>query len=122
MTHIGYPYRIDSTGRTAGAAEASHIRQLIEQLLFTEPGERVNRPDFGAGVRRLLFAGNSPELASASEYLVQGALQRYLGDRVQIEAVQVRSHEERLEITVQYRLLRNQERRVELFTAAGVQP
>ena len=95
---------------------------MIEQLLFTEPGERVNRPDFGGGLRRLVFAGNSPELASATEYLVQSALQRYLGDRVQIEAVQVLSVEERLEITVQYRLLRSQERRVEQFIQTAVQP
>jgi phage baseplate assembly protein W len=122
MSQFGYPFRIDTAGRTASAAAAAHVRQLIEQLLFTEPGERVNRPDFGGGLRRLLFAGNSPELASASEYLVQGALQRCLGDRVQVEAVQIRSVEERLSITVQYRLLRNQERRIEQFTQNAVQP
>jgi uncharacterized protein len=115
MTELGYPYRIDSAGRTASAAEDVHIRQLVEQLLFTEPGERVNRPDFGGGLRRLVFAANSPEVASATEYLVQGALQRFLGDRVQVEAVKVSNVEERLEVTVQYRLVRTQERRVEQF-------
>jgi hypothetical protein len=115
MTNFGFPYRIDSAGRTADATEEAHVRELVEQLLFTDPGERVNRPDFGAGLRQLLFAGNSPELASATEYMVQGALQRWLGDRVHVEAVQVKSVEDRLEITVQYRLLRTQERRVEQF-------
>ena len=115
MTEIGHPYRIDSAGRTASASEDAHIRQLVEQLLFTEPGERVNRPDFGGGLRRLVFAPNSPEVASATEYLVQGALQRFLGDRVQVEAVKVNNVEERLEVTVQYRVVRTQERRVELF-------
>lgn len=118
MTEFGYPYRIDSAGRTASATEALHVRQLVEQLLFTEPGERVNQPDLGGGLRRLLFAANSPEVASATEYLVQGALQRFLGDRVQIESVQVNSVDERLEITIQYRLLRTQERRVEQFVQA----
>jgi hypothetical protein len=122
MTDFGYPYRVDSTGRTAGAGEEAHVRELIEQLLFTEPGERVNRPDFGGGLRRLLFAGNSPELASATEYLVQGALQRVLGDRVQVDAVRVANAEERLQITVEYRVLRTQERRVEQFVQSVVQP
>ena len=122
MSNFGYPFRIDSTGRTADASDEAHVRQLIEQLLFTEPGERVNRPDFGGGLRRLVFAGNSPEIASATEYLVQGALQRFLGDRIQVEAVQVTNVEERLEITVQYRLLRTQERRVDQFVQSAVQP
>jgi len=120
-TQFGFPLRLDSSGRTAGAGEEAHVRQLIEQLLFTEPGERVNRPDFGGGLRRLVFSGNSPEVASATEYLIQGALQRFLGDRVQVEAVQVRSEEARLEITVQYRVLRTQERRVEQFSTPAVQ-
>jgi hypothetical protein len=122
MTEFGYPFRIDSTGRTASAGEDGHVRQLIEQLLFTEPGERVNRPDFGGGLSRLLFSGNSPELASATEYLVQGALQRVLGDRVQVEGVRVANAEERLEITIEYRVLRTQERRVERFVQSVVQP
>ena len=122
MTQVGFPLRADTSGRTAGAGEDAHVRQLIEQLLFTEPGERVNRPDFGGGLRRLVFSANSPEVASATEYLVQGALQRFLGDRLQVESVQVRSDEARLEITVQYRLLRTQERRVEQFASPLVQP
>lgn len=122
MTEFGFPLRVDSSGRTASAGEEAHVRQLIEQLLFTEPGERVNRPDFGAGLRRLVFSANSPEVASATEYLVQGALQRFLGERVQVEAVQVRSEDARLEITVQYRLLRTQERRVEQFASPLGQP
>jgi hypothetical protein len=115
MSHFGFPFHVDATGRTASAAEDLHVRQLIEQLLFTEPGERVNRPDFGSGLRRLVFAGNSPEIASATEHLVQGALQRLLSDRVQVGAVQVRNVEERLEITVEYSLLRSAERRVVQF-------
>ena len=122
MTHFGYPFRVDGTGRTASASEDAHVRELIEQLLFTEPGERVNRPDFGGGLRRLVFAGNSPEVASATEYLVQGALQRVLGDRVQVEGVHVVNAEERLEITIEYRVLRTQERRVEQFVQSVAQP
>ena len=84
---------------------------MIEQLLFTSPGERVNRPDFGAGVMQLVFAPNSPELATSTEYLLQSALQRFLGEVIQPEAVRVVSDDASLTITVRYLVRRTQERR-----------
>ena len=74
-----FPFAFDSRGRTGDATEEEHIRQLIEQLLFTSPGERVNRPTFGSGLLQLLFAPNSPELGAATQMLVQSALQQWLG-------------------------------------------
>lgn len=112
---IAYPLRIDGRGRTATASEDEHIRQLIEQLLFTSPGERVNRPDFGTGIMQLVFAPNSPELATATEFMIQGALQQWLGDVVQVEAVDVTSQESTLRITVQYIIRRNRQRAVAQF-------
>ncbi|WP_232280737.1 GPW/gp25 family protein [Chloroflexus aggregans] len=112
MMHIAFPYAIDGGGRTARADDDAHIRQMIEQLLFTAPGERVNRPRFGAGVRQLLFAPNSPELAAALEFLVQGALQEYLGEVIRVEAVAIESEEATLRVTVQYVVQRTQQRRV----------
>lgn len=109
---IAFPYSIDGGGRTARADDDAHIRQMIEQLLFTAPGERVNRPDFGAGLRQLLFAPNSPELAAALEFLVQGALQEYLGEVIRVEAVAIESEEATLRVTVQYVVQRTQQRRV----------
>jgi phage baseplate assembly protein W len=111
MTQIGFPFRIDGRGRTAGADAEAHVRDLIKQLLFTSPGERVNRPEFGTGVRQLVFAPNSPELGAAVEFTVQGALQRWLAEVIQIETVQVVSEEATVEITVRYLLVRTQERR-----------
>ena len=105
---IHYPFQIDARGRSALANEEEHIRQLIEQLLFTAPGERVNRPDFGTGVMQLVFAPNSPELASATEFMVRGALQRWLGELIQVQAVDVQSEESVLRITVQYIIRRTQ--------------
>ena len=78
--NIAYPFHIDGRGRTADADNEEHIRQMIEQLLFTSPGERVNRPDFGTGLMQLIFAPNSPELAAATEFTVQGALRQWLGE------------------------------------------
>ncbi len=106
---IDYPFRLDSHGGTATTDEEDHIRDLIEQVLFTTPGERVNRPDFGAGIRQLIFAPNSDELASATESLVQGALQRWLGDLIQVESVGVQREESSLQVNVSYSIRRNQQ-------------
>ena len=113
--HIDYPFRFDSCGRTAQAQENKHIRDLIEQVLFTSPGERVNRPDFGCGLKQLVFAPNSNELATATECLVQGSLQRWLGDLIQVDAVEVTSEDSTIQVTVKYVIRRNQECRVEEF-------
>ncbi|WP_299755987.1 GPW/gp25 family protein [uncultured Chloroflexus sp.] len=109
---IAFPYAIDGGGRTARADDEAHIRQMIEQLLFTAPGERVNRPRFGAGLHQLLFAPNSPELAAALEFLVQGALQEYLGELIRVESVTIEAEEATLRVTVQYVVQRIQQRRV----------
>ncbi len=90
-------------------------------MLFTAPGERVNRPSFGTGLQQLLFAPNSGELATATQFLVQGALQQWLGDLIQVEAVQVDSRDEVLTVTVQYVVRRNLQRQVAQFTQPGGQ-
>jgi phage baseplate assembly protein W len=116
MSNINFPLKIDGRGRTSAADYEDHVKQMIELLLFTAPGERVNRPDYGTGVRQLVFAPNSSELATATEYMIQSALQRYLADVIQPEAVSVTSNEAVLTITVQYRLRRTQEQKTAVFT------
>ncbi len=113
---IDYPYHFDSPGRTAATGQDEHIRDLIEQVLFTSPGERVNRPTFGSGLMQLVFAPNSDELATATQFLVQGALQQWLGELIQVEAVQVEHEESSLRVTVQYVVRRSQQRRVTQLT------
>jgi phage baseplate assembly protein W len=115
---INHPFRIDGRGRTAQAGQDEHIRQLIEQLLFTSPGERVNRPTFGTGLQQLVFAPNSDELATATDFMVQGALQQHLGELIQVESVTVESQDASLLITVQYIVRRNQQREVAQFSRA----
>jgi uncharacterized protein len=101
--NIDYPMRLDERGRTAWAdSDDEHIRQMLEQLLFTSPGERVNRPDFGSGILQLIFAPNSPELAAALQFATQAALQRWLGDIIQLEKLEVTSQDATLEVLVQY--------------------
>jgi phage baseplate assembly protein W len=116
MMDIRYPFQIDGRGIVADAAEDAHIRQMIEQVLFTAPGERVNRSTFGAALQQLVFAPNSPELATATEFMVQGALQQWLGDRVILEGVKIISQDATLDITVQYTIRKNQQRQVAKFS------
>ncbi|MCC7362768.1 MAG: GPW/gp25 family protein [Dehalococcoidia bacterium] len=107
---IDYPYAISSRGRTATTTPDAHVRDLIEQVLFTSPGERVNRPDFGCGLLQLVFAPNSADLAAATQFLVQGALQQWLGDLIAVEAVAVEAGDSALRVTVQYVIRRTGER------------
>jgi uncharacterized protein len=117
--HLDYPFHFDGRGHTAGAGVDNHIRDLIEQVLFTSPGERVNRPDFGSGLLQLVFAPNSDELAAATQFLVQGSLQQWLGDLIEVEAVDVESEEAALRVTVQYVIRRSQERQIAEFSRGG---
>ena len=110
MNRIDYPFHFDGRGRTAQCSEEEYIRELIEQVLLTAPGERVMRPEFGSGVRQLLFGAASPEVATATQYLVQGSLQQWLADLITVEAVDVQAREGELLIKVQYVVRRNQSR------------
>ena len=112
---VDYPYDFDSRGRTAETTEEEHIRDLIEQVLFTTPGERVNRPTFGRGLLKLVFAPNGEALATATQMTVQGALQQWLGEVIQVEAVDVRSDDSKLQVLVQYTIRRSQRRTVSRF-------
>jgi phage baseplate assembly protein W len=114
--NIAYPYHFDGSGGTALATADDHIRDLIEQTLFTSPGERVNRPTFGTGVMQLIFAPNSDALATATQFLVQGALQQWLGDLIQVEVVQAASEDATLTVTVQYVVRRTQQRQTVQFS------
>jgi hypothetical protein len=113
--NVAFPYHFDSRGRTGDAADEQHVRELIEQLLFTSPGERVNRPTFGSGLLQLVFAANSPELAAATQLMVQGALQQWLGDLIQVEAVEVTNEAAELRVQVRYLIRRTQQRRLAEF-------
>lgn len=115
--NLAFPYRVDGRGRTAEAEnDDAHLRDMIEQVLFTVPGERVNRPDFGCGLLQLVFAPNSVELAATLQVLVQGALQQWLGDLLRIDEVQVDSVDATLSVQVRYTALRTQASRIASFT------
>jgi Bacteriophage baseplate protein W len=120
--NVGFPYRIDATGRTSTVDDEVHVRDLIAQVLFTAPGERVMRPDFGCGLLALAFEPNSVELAAATQFVVQGSLQQWLGHLITVEDVDVSGVDSTLAVSVRYTILRTQQRKVDQFTVPGVAP
>jgi phage baseplate assembly protein W len=114
--NIAFPFQIDGRGRTAASSDDDHIRDLIEQVLFTNPGERVNRPDFGSGLLQSVFQPNSTELAAALQFTLQGALQQNLGDRIQLQGVQVTNTDSTLQVRVQYVVRGGQQSQIAQFT------
>jgi uncharacterized protein len=116
--NIDFPFHFDDRGRTASTPLEDHVRDMIEQLLFTNPGERVNRPEFGSGLKQLIFAPNSPELAAALQFTVQAALQQYLGDVIDLERIEASSDDSRIELEVVYSLRRDGSTRTDRFTRA----
>jgi phage baseplate assembly protein W len=117
--NLDFPYRFDSLGRTAATGDDDHLRDLIEQVLFTAPGERVNQPQFGSGLQRLVFATNGDELAAATQFLVQGSLQQWLGDLIEVNEVQVEANDSQLAVTVQYTIRRTQQQETAQFVRGG---
>lgn len=114
--NIKFPIQFDNRGRTAAnAAYDDHIRDLIEQVLFTSPGERVNRPTFGSGLLQLVFQPNSDELATTTRFLVQGALQQWLGDLIEVNELQVENKDSTLKVAIQYTVWRTQQRQTAQF-------
>ena len=113
ITAIRYPFAVDAgLGRLARERDyAGHVQQLMLQVLFTNPGERINRPDFGCGIRRMVFAPNSEATASLTQVSVYQALEKWLGNLIEVDRVEVKAVEEVLEVKIAYFLKARQERR-----------
>jgi len=116
MLNIDYPFHFDGRGHTALTDDDDHIRDMIEQFLFTNPGERVNRPDFGSGLLQVIFAPNSPELAAALQHTVQAGLQRWLGDLIEVRNLEVTSQDSSLRVELNYLVRRTNQEQTTRFT------
>jgi len=117
--NIDFPFHLDPHGRTATTDDADHIRDMIEQFLFTNAGERVNRPDFGSGLLQMVFAPNSPELASALQFTIQSGLQRWLGDLIDVQQLEVTAEDSTLSVVVHYVIRRTQQAQTQTFVQGG---
>jgi phage baseplate assembly protein W len=114
--NIDVPLRLDPARRTSTVDDPAHLRQLVEQVLFTRPGERVNRPEFGSGLLQLVFAPNDDSLVGPTQLTVQAALQRWLGDLIEVESVEVTADDATVRVVVRYLVRRSQRQAVETFT------
>src|ERR1051325_3623559 len=113
--NIDFPFHFDSRGRTTSTDDEDHIRDMVEELLFTSPGERVNRPDFGSGLLQMVFAPNSAELASALQFTTQAELQRFLGDLIDLQQLDVSVDDATLTVVVKYVVRASQKAQTETF-------
>lgn len=113
--HIAFPFDFDRQGLTATTLEDDHVRQMIDQLLFTAPGERVNRPNFGSGLMQLVFAPNSNQMAAALQASAQAALQQWLGDVIEVHDLEVTNEDSRLYVQLDYSIIKTDERRSDTF-------
>ena len=118
--NVDYPFRFQRWGRTATTDDADHIRDMIEQLLFTTPGERVNRPNFGSGLLGMVFEPNSPEQAAVLQAAMQAAVLQELGDLIELQTLEVTSEEATLRVVVNYEIRETGEPRTETIERSGL--
>jgi phage baseplate assembly protein W len=116
--NVNFPYQFDGRGRTQDPL-ADYVRQLVEQVLFTSPGERVNLPDFGSGLLQLTFVPNSIEMAAATQFTVQGALQKWLSAYIKVQSVVASAVDSTLTVTVTYAPLNTGVTQVQTFVYGG---
>ena len=111
---LRYPVAVDrALGRLAVESDyARHVEQMIRQVLLTNPGERAMRPDFGCGLRRMVFAPNDPTAASLTQVTIYQALTRWLGSVIEVAGVTVHAEDARLAVAVDYVLKARMERRI----------
>ena len=104
ISSIRFPFAIDAALGTLMDERdyPKHVKQLMLQVLFTNPGERINRPDFGCGLRKMVFAPNSEATASLLQVLIMQSLERWLGKLIEINKITVKALGERLEVNIVY--------------------
>lgn len=97
-----FPYRIQFSGATATVDLSTYVAQLVRLVLQTDPGERINRPTFGGGLKQLVFAGTNPQMLAATETLIHGTLMQWLGDVITIRTLSVRADDATVQVTLIY--------------------
>jgi uncharacterized protein len=111
-----FPFNYNIYGHVEDAGIDKHIRDMMEQILFTIPGERVNRPDFGCGVQNMVFGSTLPEVMSVKQTGIQSQLQRYLGHLIKLQEVKVTTEESRVDILIRYIVYADQSEHTKVFT------
>lgn len=111
-----FPYKYNNYGHIADASNDTHIRDMMEQILFTIPGERVNRPDFGCGVQTMVFGTTIPEVLTVKQSGIQSQLQQYLGHLISLKEVKITTEESRVNILIRYVVFADQKEFTQVFS------
>ena len=89
-TDYAFPFLIDPlSGQARQTTYATHVDQMIRQILLTTPGERADLPEFGCGLRQLLFAPDSDALQATTQLLIQRSLSLWLSDQIKVQTITV---------------------------------
>jgi hypothetical protein len=110
-----FPFRLASSGHLASPAYTDHVDEMVRQVLFTAPGERVMRATFGTGLQRLIFASVGPEQVATLQVMVQAALTRSLAGVIAVESVSTAAEDSRVTVTIVYTVLATGERRSRIY-------
>jgi phage baseplate assembly protein W len=113
--YMNYPFKISGNGKISPANEEKHIKDLIEQILFTDPRERVNLPDFGCGLKSYIFAPNDRTLKTTLRLTIISSVQKWLSHLIIVEDVSVDVDEEELKISIKYTKIRDMEENLAEF-------
>ena len=118
--HLSFPFRVGRDGRAAQISTLEeHVRDELVQLLLTNPAERLFLPDFGGGVRRLVFESADDATAGLAKAVITQSVTRYLGHRVTLEELTVVAVGETIEIDLKYRIAGTEDTRVLRFQRRG---
>ena len=118
---VGFPLQVDGRGRLLSPDYDTHVREMIELVLFTSPGQRVNRPDFGCGLLHLVFAPRNAETIAAVQFQTQSQLNKWLGHVIETRSVSVTLlGENALRVVVRYLLRRQNREQTATFERRGL--
>lgn len=117
---VGFPFQLDRRGRVVDPDYEQHVREMVELVLFTAPGERVHRPDFGCGLLDRLFDRNDVEQSAMINVMVQAALQKWLGKIIKVQKVEVVPMDGRLGINLEYQIRESENVVVANFDPRGM--
>jgi hypothetical protein len=102
LTSMAFPFGIDGLGRVASATGDANIRAKILEVVLTAPGERVGMPEFGCGLRDLVFDPNNDILAATTEFAITKALEKWMADDIVVQGVDIQTEESTLQVLVTY--------------------
>jgi len=118
--HLSFPFHVGNDGRTAQVSSLeAHVRDELIQLILTNPGERPFLPEFGGGVRRLVFENSDETTAGVVKSVITQAISRWLGHRITLEDLQVTVENETIEVEIKYRIAGTEDTRVMRFERKG---